>query len=105
MSLEYEESAVQTSDHGTHPPCPASAVIMIGEENGSSIVQASNVRSTWQRIAICRIGHTSQEVVLAGCGKTILAQQNFDGLHVWDKPGLSGESHATKQTRQTEQTK
>jgi hypothetical protein len=36
------------------------------------------------------MGHTSQEVVLAGCGKTILAQQNFDGLHVWDKPGLSG---------------
>ena len=22
---------------------------------------------------------------LAGCGKTISAQQNFDGLHVWDK--------------------
>ena len=36
------------------------------------------------------MGHTSQKVVLAGCGKTILAQQNFDGLHVWDKSGLSG---------------
>jgi hypothetical protein len=22
--------------------------------------------------------------------KTILAQQNFDGSHIWDKPGLSG---------------
>jgi hypothetical protein len=22
---------------------------------------------------------------LAGCGKTISAQQSFDGLHVWDK--------------------
>jgi len=28
--------------------------------------------------------------LLAGCGKTISAQRNFDGLHVWDKPGLSG---------------
>ena len=29
---------------------------------------------------------------LTGCGKTISAQQHFDGLHVWDKPGLSGPS-------------
>jgi len=28
--------------------------------------------------------------LLAGCGKTISAQRNFDGLHVWDKPDLSG---------------
>ncbi len=27
---------------------------------------------------------------LAGCGKTISLEQNFDGLHVWGKPGLSG---------------
>jgi hypothetical protein len=27
---------------------------------------------------------------LAVCGKTISAQQGLDGLHVWDKPGLSG---------------
>jgi hypothetical protein len=27
---------------------------------------------------------------LAGCGKIIPAQQHFDGLHVWQKPGLSG---------------
>ena len=32
----------------------------------------------------------SRERLLAGCGKTISAQQNFIGLHVWDKPGLSG---------------
>jgi hypothetical protein len=25
---------------------------------------------------------------LAGCGKTISAQQSFDGLHVWDKRGI-----------------
>jgi hypothetical protein len=25
-----------------------------------------------------------------GCGKTMLARWSFDGLHVWDKPGLSG---------------
>jgi len=45
---------------------------------------------------------------IAGSGKTISAQRNFDGLHVWDKPDLSGSSglsHAIKQTRQTEQTK
>jgi hypothetical protein len=35
-------------------------------------------------------GWNSRERLLAGCGKTISAQQNFDGLHVWDKPGLSG---------------
>ena len=28
--------------------------------------------------------------VLAGCGKTTLARENFEGPHVWDKPGLSG---------------
>jgi hypothetical protein len=28
--------------------------------------------------------------LLAGCGKTISAQRNFDGRHVWGKPGLSG---------------
>jgi hypothetical protein len=27
---------------------------------------------------------------LAGCGKTVSAWQNFDGLRVWNKPGLSG---------------
>jgi hypothetical protein len=27
---------------------------------------------------------------LTGCGKTISAQQNIDGPHVRDKPGLSG---------------
>jgi hypothetical protein len=27
---------------------------------------------------------------LAGCGKTMLARENFDGPHVWDKPSLSG---------------
>jgi len=26
----------------------------------------------------------------ADCGKTISVQQNFDGPHVWHKPGLSG---------------
>ena len=26
----------------------------------------------------------------AGCGKTLLAPQGFDGLHVWGKPDLSG---------------
>ncbi len=30
------------------------------------------------------------DLTLAGCGKTISAGQNFDGSHVWDKPGLSG---------------
>ena len=28
--------------------------------------------------------------LLADCGKTISVQQNFDGPHVWHKPGLSG---------------
>jgi hypothetical protein len=27
---------------------------------------------------------------VAGCGKTISTQQNFDVLQVWNKPGLSG---------------
>ena len=27
---------------------------------------------------------------LTGCGKTLWAGENFDGPHVWDKPGLSG---------------
>ena len=27
---------------------------------------------------------------LANCGNIISAQQNFRGLHVWNKPGLSG---------------
>ena len=27
---------------------------------------------------------------LAGCGKTMLARENFDGPHVWHKSGLSG---------------
>jgi hypothetical protein len=27
---------------------------------------------------------------VTGCGNTILTQHNFDGLQVWDKPGLSG---------------
>jgi hypothetical protein len=26
------------------------------------------------------------------CGKTISVQQDFDSLHVWDKPSLSGSS-------------
>jgi hypothetical protein len=26
----------------------------------------------------------------AGCKKTILVQQNFEGMHIWDKPGFSG---------------
>jgi hypothetical protein len=34
-------------------------------------------------------GWNSRERPL-GCGKTISAQQNFDGLHVWDRLGLSG---------------
>jgi len=29
---------------------------------------------------------------LAGCGKTISAEQSIDSLHVWDKSGLSGPS-------------
>jgi hypothetical protein len=45
VSLEFEESADQIPDHGPHPPCPSSAVMMIGEES-ESIVHASNVRST-----------------------------------------------------------
>jgi hypothetical protein len=41
VSLEYKENVGQTRDHGLHPPCPVSAVIMmIGEEN-RTIVQAS----------------------------------------------------------------
>jgi hypothetical protein len=32
---------------------------------------------------------TTQLPYLSG-GKTISAQQNVDGLQVWDKPGLSG---------------
>jgi len=42
----------------------------------------------------------------------MLARENFDGPHVWHKPGLSGYLvclvsliQLTKQTRQTEQTK
>jgi hypothetical protein len=38
----------------------------------------------------------------------MVARENFGAPYVWDKPGLSGpsgESHATKHTRQTEQTK
>jgi hypothetical protein len=27
---------------------------------------------------------------LAGWGKSLSARQNVTGLHVWDKPGLSG---------------
>ena len=27
---------------------------------------------------------------LTGCGKTMSARENFDGPHVWDKPGLPG---------------
>jgi hypothetical protein len=45
VSLEYEENAGQTSDHRPHSPRPASAVIMIGEENGN-VVHFSVVRST-----------------------------------------------------------
>jgi hypothetical protein len=26
----------------------------------------------------------------AGCKKTILVQQNFEGMHIWEKPGFSG---------------
>jgi len=47
-------------------------------------------------------------VSVAGYGKTILVRENFDGSPVWDKSGLSGpsgKSHATKQKRQTKQTK
>ena len=32
----------------------------------------------------------AQEESLAGCGKTILIRESFDGLHVWDEFGLSG---------------
>ena len=28
--------------------------------------------------------------LLGACEKTVSAQQDFDGLHVWGKPGLSG---------------
>jgi len=28
----------------------------------------------------------------AGCGKTIVVREDFDGLHVWNKPSLSGPS-------------
>ena len=34
--------------------------------------------------------HLKMKIQLACCGKTILPRQNFKGLHVWDKPGLSG---------------
>ena len=30
--------------------------------------------------------------MLAECGETISAQENFDGRHVWNKSGLSGSS-------------
>jgi len=59
----YEENAYSTSGPLPHPPCPVSVVIMIGEENGN-VGQASFVRSTWQRKAICRISQTPREVAL-----------------------------------------
>jgi hypothetical protein len=30
------------------------------------------------------------QTILVVCGTTISSQQRLDGLHVWDKPGLSG---------------
>jgi len=36
----------------------------------------------------------------AGCGKTISAEQIFDGLHVWDKGRTpAGELSGTSETR------
>ena len=32
------------------------------------------------------------ETALAGCEKTILACQKYNGSYAWDKPGLSGSS-------------
>ena len=39
-------------------------------------------------IDIHRVAHGVPR--LTGCGKTISALQNFDGLDVWDKPSLTG---------------
>jgi hypothetical protein len=54
-------------------------------------------------LLFCLYPHpTAQVATPAGCGKTIFVEQNFDDLHVWGKPGLSGpsgSSHATNQTR------
>jgi len=41
-------------------------------------------------IVMISLGRTV--AALAGCGKTISAQRNFEGMHVWDKPGVSGPS-------------
>ena len=37
---------------------------------------------------------------IAGYLQSTSAQQNFVGLYVWDKPGLSNATRRTKQTRQ-----
>ena len=42
-------------------------------------------RTLQQRIRDCTRG-THEYGGLGSCGKTISAQQNLDGLHVWDKP-------------------
>jgi len=36
--------------------------------------------------------HASSSYDLAGCGKMMLARENFHDPHVWEKPGLSGPS-------------
>ena len=52
-------------------------------------------------VGVCRhVAHLSarrnvqqaQEEALAGYGKPILIRENFNGLHVWDRPALSGPS-------------
>ena len=71
------------------------------------ILEVSSGREKWWRAASA----TPLRRGLAGCGKTIVARENFDGPHVWDKPclclsgpsgisGLSGWSHTAKQTNQ-----
>jgi hypothetical protein len=43
-----------------------------------------------KRSVSCLVNQCPFPFGLEGCGKTISAQQNFDSLHVWNKPGLSG---------------
>jgi hypothetical protein len=43
-----------------------------------------------KRSISCLVNQCPFPVGLEGCRKTISAQQNFDSLHVWNKPGLSG---------------
>jgi hypothetical protein len=41
-----------------------------------------------KRSVSCLVNQCPFPFGLEGCGKTISAQQNFDSLHVWNKPGL-----------------